>query len=81
MKKIIGFSLILFLAGCSSYEVEKVESFVKDPHYAQHQQALDEIEHQYLQKQISYIDYQEKKKELEENYDKEVKMREEKIHE
>ena len=81
MKKIIGFSLILLLAGCSSYDVEKVESFVKDPHFAQHQQALDDLEHRYLQKQISYSDYQQKKKELEDNYDKEVKIREEKIHE
>ena len=78
MKKAIGFFLILLMTGCSSYEVE---SFVKDPHYAQHQQALDDLEHQYLQKQITYTEYQEKKKELEDTYDKEVKMREEKIHE
>ena len=77
--------VVLLLAGCGFGVEDKIETLMKDPlkdaHYAQHQQALDELEHRYLQKQISYPEYQDKKKELEENYDKEVKMREEKIHE
>ena len=62
MKKMIGFLLVLFLAGCADLGVDKMESFMRDPHYAQHQQALDELEHQYLQKKISYPEYQDKKK-------------------
>ena len=80
MKRWVGVILVLFLAGCT-FGVEDMGSLMKDPHYAQHQQALDDLEHAYLQKQISYAEYQQKKKELEDTYEKEVKVREEKIHE
>ena len=85
MKKVIGLMAVLFLTGCGLEMQNKIETLMKDPlkdqHYAQHQQALDDLEHEYLQKQISYTDYEQKKKELEDTYEKEVKMREEKIHE
>ena len=81
MKKMIGVALMLFLVGCTEAQVDKMDSLMRDPHFSQHQQALDDLEHQYLQKKISYSEYQTRKKELEDNYDKEVKIREEKIHE
>ncbi len=80
MKRLAGLILVLFVTGCS-FGVQNMESLMKDPHYAQYQQSIDRLEHEYLQKQISYTEYQEKKKELEDTYAKEVKMREEKIHE
>lgn len=80
MKRMAGLILGLFLAGCT-FGVQNMESLMKDPHYAQHRQALDDLEHAYLQKQISYIEYEQKKKELENKYVTEVKMREEKMHE
>ena len=80
MKRFTGFFLILLLAGCT-LGVEDMGSLVKDPHYAQHQQALDDLEHAYLKKEISYTEYQQKKKELEDKYITEVKEREEKMHE
>ena len=79
MKRLAGLILILFLTGCS-FGVQEMESFMKDPHYAQHQQALDDLEHAYLKKEISYTEYQQKKKELEDKYAAEVKIREDKIH-
>ena len=80
MKRWVGVILVLFLAGCT-FGVEDMGTLMKDPHYTQHQQALDDLEHAYLKKQISYSEYQQKKKELEDQYTAEVKIREEKIHE
>ncbi len=67
-----------FLVGCSSYQVENL---VKDPHYAHHRQATEELEHAYLRKEISFPEYQNKRKELENRYSQEVQQRESKIHE
>ena len=82
MKKIFGLlSILAILAGCSSYNADNLSDFLKDPHFAKHQEALDELEHEYLQKKITYAEYQTRKKDLENNYDREVKIREGKIHE
>ena len=70
--------MFLFL-GCA-YTKEELTTLVKDPHYAKHQGQLDELEKSYLDKKITYAEYLEKKKQLEENYDKEVKERENIIH-
>ena len=80
MKRLAGLILAFFVTGCS-FGVQDMGSLMKDPHYAQYQQSLDNLERQYLQKQISYAEYQDKKKEFEDNYVKEVKIREGKIHE
>ena len=80
MKRLAGLILVLFLTGCT-LGVEDMGSLMKDPHYAQHQQAIDDLEHAYLKKQISYTEYQQQKKELEDKYTAEVKIREDKIHE
>lgn len=80
MKRLSGLILALFVTGCS-FGVQDMGSLIKDPHYAQYQQSLDNLEHEYLQKQISYTEYQQKKKELEDTYAKEVKIREEKMRE
>ena len=85
MKKIIIGVLALFLAGCSAVQ-EKIETYsdepenlVKDPHFADYKTRLDELESSYLKKKISYAEYLERKKEIDEQYNKEVKERTEKI--
>lgn len=80
MKRLAGVIFVLFVTGCS-FGVQNMESLVKDPHYAQYQQSLDNLEHEYLQKQISYPEYEQKKKELEDKYVAEVKEREAKMRE
>ncbi len=80
MKKITVFLFALFFFGCA-YGGEQIETLVKDPHYAQHREKLDTLEKSYLHGQISYSEYIAKKKQLEDDYDKQVKEREQKIHE
>lgn len=83
MKKNVAFCFILVMfLGCS-YNIEKVitdpVSILRDPHYAQYQKALDELESEYLQKNITYAEYLEKKNQLEEDYTREVQEREQEI--
>lgn len=82
MKKIIVLLSILLCAGCASYEGNTLEdfmndrgSFLKDPHYGSYQEKRDELEHQYLQKKITYPEYVEKLKELDNKYTQEVEER------
>ena len=77
MKKFWLIGLLGLLLGCSTAQVEQ---FVKDPHYAHHRQSMEELEHAYLRKEISFPEYQEKRKELEDQYSHEVQDREAKIH-
>ena len=85
MKKIIIGMLVLFLAGCSTVQdkietyTDEPENFVKDPHFGGYKTSLDDLESRYLKKEITYADYLEKKKELDEQYNKEVQERTEKI--
>ena len=84
MKRNFLFFLILAgLTGCSVGQ-EKLETYlenpgtiIKDPHFAQYQQNLDSLESEYLAKKITYAEYLERKKELDEKYTKEVKERNE----
>ena len=81
MIKISGvFLLILLLAGCArSLEtyVEHPETILRDPHFEGYQENLDALESQYLNKKITYAQYLEQKKQLENTYNKEVRQREE----
>ena len=72
----LSVGLSVLLVGCST----TMENWYRDPHFAKHQEAMNNLEHQYLHKEMSYTEYQQKKKELEDQYSYEVKMREEKIH-
>lgn len=68
---------MFLMAGCTS----QISDWVKDPHFAKHQEAMDELERSYLDKKISYSEYSQRKKELEYSYTREVKEREKKIQE
>jgi len=72
--------LVLFFAGCSSSPTEDLKTLISDPHYGQYQQKLDDLEHQQLSGTISYAEYLERKKQLDEDYTKEVQDRETIIH-
>ena len=80
MKKFI-FGLLLLVVGCS-YKGQNLETYVdepqtilRDPHFANYQEARDHLESEYLQKKMTYGEYLEKKKELDDKYTKEVQKR------
>ena len=82
MRKILTIGLAAMLTGCS-YGAEHLKTFVedplRDPHYAENQQKLADLESEYLAKKMTYAEYIEKKQELENQYEKEVKERNQKI--
>jgi hypothetical protein len=79
MKNIFFMAAVAFiLVGCSYTVDDIVEhpgTILKDPHYGEYKRKSDALEKQYLDKKISYADYQKKKRELDETYDKEVRER------
>ncbi len=80
MKKIELLFAVALLGGCA-YNADNLSDMMRDPHYTHYQEASDELEHEFLNKKISYADYQMRKQELDNTYEKEVKIREEKMHE
>ena len=75
------FALVMFM-GCTYKGQQDVETYLdepatilRDPHFANYEQARDHLESEYLQKKISYADYLEKKKVLDDQYSKEVQTR------
>ncbi len=79
MKKIIVFILICLCAGCS-YGTKLGAKLIKDPHYAEYQEQAGELERTYLDGKMTYPEYLEKKKQLDDKYAQEVQEREETIH-
>ena len=84
MKRIVLAYLVLLTAGCSS-GVEHLKTFIqdplRDPHYAEYQQKTADLESIYLGRKITYAEYIERKKGLDDQYEKEIKERNEKIQE
>ncbi|MFA5087545.1 MAG: hypothetical protein WC552_00760 [Candidatus Omnitrophota bacterium] len=81
MKIIQWFVLILFLVGCSacahsfrSY-LDDPRLILKDPHYAAYQGKVTAVEHSYLRGQMDYAEYLEARKQIDEDYAKEVQSR------
>ncbi len=78
-------SLLLFctlvLAGCSYGQnyLENPEMFIRDPHFAEYKEKRDDVERQYLRKEITYVEYVEQKDRLDATYDREVQERTQKI--
>ncbi len=79
MKKIFTLFLIVFFIGCA-YDADKVRTWVTDTHYARYQEKVDALEKDYLDGGITYAKFIEKKKELDEQYDHEVREREKRMH-
>lgn len=76
-------AVLLMFAGCS-YGKQHVESMLdnpprvfEDPLYVDYQQQLDALESRYLNQEISYAEYVEKKGDLEDQYTQEADRRQE----
>ena len=83
MKKIFLVIISLVFLGCT-YEgntlsdyLSDPRSIIRDPHFGEYQESRDELERQYLKKEISYAEYVEKMDELDKQYTKEVEQRNE----
>jgi hypothetical protein len=81
MKRFLMVIFALVIGGCS-YGTEKIKGYVEDPKTiledpvsVNHQQAMDDLESSYLQKKITYAEYLEKKKQLEDDYQKQAQGR------
>ena len=81
MNRLIYFLPLIVILGCAyegrtlSEYIENPRTIIEDPHYAEHQEELDDLESQYLRKEISYAEYVEKRDDLESEYTGEVKSR------
>jgi Tfp pilus assembly protein PilP len=85
MKKSIMLLLTLVLVGCT-YGTEKLQTYLDEPkyliqdrHFDKYKTKRDALESEYLQKKITYAEYIERKKMLDENYAKEVQERDAKM--
>ena len=77
MKRFILAAAIIFAAGCST--VNPMDDIIRDKQFDQYRSDLDQLESQYLQKQITYAEYLDKKKIVEETYQKEIDDRRQSI--
>ncbi len=78
--------LTLALAGCTyagerelGDYIHEPSAIVQDPHFANYKEKLDDLEKQYLDKEITYAQYLEQKTVLDDQYSKEVTERGQKI--
>lgn len=81
MKNITILFFLFCVCGCTSLDADKVNTWVTDSHYARYQEKINALEKNYLEEKITYSRFLEKKKELDEQYDFEVKEREQRMHE
>lgn len=79
MRMLVVGLLLFSLSGCANGS-ERIPRWVKDPHYTRHLEKMDDLERSRLAGEVSYVEYLEKKKQLESQYDDEVKKREDTIH-
>ncbi len=82
MKKMLSFCLVFFLLGCAhrlETYIDDPKTIFQDPLTVNHQDALDKLERQYLHKDITYAEYLERKKQMEEDYSEKVQVRKGKI--
>ena len=81
MNYIVALLFVVLLSSCTykgqnlETYIEEPETIIKDPHYASYQEQSDSLEKEYLSKKITYADYLDKKKILDEKYTKEVQNR------
>lgn len=66
---------VFLFTGCE-YGAEQVKTFVADPHFAKYQEEQGALESSQLKGKITYAEYLQKKQQLEDRYNQEVKERE-----
>ncbi len=82
MKNLVMVVLTIMLmgTGCSSQKImgyiDEPQTILKDPHYEEHKAKLEQLEKSYLAGEMEYDQYLLKKKEMEDEYAKEVQERE-----
>ena len=85
MKQFMTLLLITVLAGCAykgknlQQYLNEPQSLIRDPHFEGYKNSRDEVESLYLKKKITYAEYLEKVKQMDEVYAKEVQERNTKI--
>ena len=81
IKQILLLFCVLVLFGCTYGQdyLDDPGSFIRDPHYSAYTEKKDDLELQYLRKEITYADYIKAKDELDQTYDEEVQERNDKI--
>jgi hypothetical protein len=78
MKRFTLGAAILIFAGCSA-ATEPVGNMIRDKQFDQYKTTLDQLESDYLQKTITYAQYLEKKKAVEDEYQGKIDGRRELI--
>ncbi len=76
MKNTFFYLIMIASLGCANQLqtiIESPEKFIEDPIFAEYKKNLDNLERSYLKKEITYADYLEKKKKLEEDYEKKIR--------
>ena len=80
MKKMLTLFLVMFVLGCAQRletYVDDPKTIFQDPLTVNHQDALDKLESRYLHKEVTYAEYLDRKKQMEEDYAGKVQMRKE----
>jgi hypothetical protein len=81
MKKFLIVVFVFVLFGCAENQqrfrsyVDDPGTFLKDPHYAEYQENLNDLESSYLSKEISYSEYLKQKSQLDNDYERDVQRR------
>ncbi len=85
-KKMMLLVLVSLIGGCTyagerelSDYIDEPATIVKDPHFGNYKDKLDALEKEYLEKKITYAQYLEQKAALDDQYNKEVEERNQKI--
>lgn len=65
---------LLFIVGCSSQGT--IKDIIRDQQFSGYKVELEQLEKDYLQKKISYAEYLDKKKHVEEQYQRKIDTRE-----
>jgi len=80
-KKPLLMICMMMILGCTYGQdyLDDPQSFIRDPHFADYKDHLNDLESSYLNKEISYAQYIEQKQRLDYKYEREVKERNSKI--
>ena len=81
IKKVLLFLCVVGLCGCTYGQnyLDDPGSFIRDPHFAAYQKKREDLELQYLRKEITYAEYVKEKDTLDQTYEKEIQERNKKI--
>jgi len=81
IKRVLLFFCVLALFGCTYGQdyLDNPQSFIRDPHFTEYKEKRDDLELQYLRKEITYAEYIEEKDGLDKTYEKEIQERNNKM--